>query len=913
MKSHSKSRLSRSRSEKVLSFERLEARELLAADLRREHIPGEVVIQFKPSATVNQRAQVRAAVQGQLAEVIHTRTMQDFGVGKMERVKVSQTLGISRAIDALQRNPLVAFAEPNYVYRPAAISNDTYYTNGSLWGMYSDDAAGAIGPSGTTNQYGSQAERAWNDNITGSSNVFVGIIDEGLQFSHPDLAQNIWTNTFDPVDGVDNDGNGYIDDIHGWDFFYNNNSVYDAGEDAHGTHVAGTIGGVGGNGAGVAGVNWNVTMISAKFLGPGGGSTTDAVKAVDYITDLKTRHGLNLVATNNSWGGGGYSQSLHDAIIRSAKQDILFVAAAGNASANNDAGSYYPSSYNTSIGTSTQTAASYDGVISVASITNTGALSSFSSYGATTVDIGAPGSGVWSSVPTNSYASYNGTSMATPHVTGSLALYASVQPERPSGAALKAAILNSATPTDSLAGKTVTGGRLNVYEALKQSAFLSLDRDVYGIPGTAGLSVRHAAANISALMADTVQVSVRSTTETTPETVVLTETGVNTGLFTGSIALNSDAPAINGTLQVTHGDQITATYAALNQTVTALVDSVAPTISNVTATPRASSAEVRWTTNELASGEVRYGTSAGSLIQTATVTAQATSQLAVIVGLTPQTTYYYQVISRDAAGNESSSAVSSFTTLNAAPILFVDDDQGATYERFFKAALDANAYVYDIWDAQSIGRTPSASDLALYRRVIWNTGYDYLAATAGISSTEEAAIQSYLNGGGRIFISGQDVLYNGVSAGFQTGYLKVASYANDVTTANHTETGMPGNAISNGMSLALAKPSDFPTLYVDGITPVAGAEAMFRHSVANSAFGYSAVSYRGDYSNGGFGVVFMTFPFEAISSSAADPNNQKFVMKKVMDYLDVGGTASKFVYTNPASYATTEGVTTISF
>ncbi|MBU3707271.1 MAG: peptidase S8 [Mycobacterium sp.] len=370
--------------------------------------------------------------------------------------------GTEAAIRALANNPNIAFVEPNYKVTTDAIASDTYYNSGALWGMESDDSPTSYGPSGTTNAFGSGAEEAWGLGYTGSRSVVVAVIDEGIQITHPDLAANIWRNPGEVAgDGIDNDVNGYVDDVNGWDFYYDDNSVYDVGEDAHGTHVAGTIGALGNNGIGVAGVNWNVTIIPAKFLGPQGGYISDAVTALNYLTDLKTRYNINLVAVNNSWGGGGYSSAMHGAIIRAAKQDILFVAAAGNSTSNNDATASYPSNYSSLQGTATETAASYESVIAVASITSTGALSSFSSYGATTVDLGAPGSGIWSSVPTDSYASYNGTSMATPHVTGALALYSSYNTTA-GASARRDAVLGNSIATASLAGRTVTGGRLSL-------------------------------------------------------------------------------------------------------------------------------------------------------------------------------------------------------------------------------------------------------------------------------------------------------------------------------------------------------------------------------------------------------------------------------------------------------------------
>jgi subtilisin family serine protease len=202
------------------------------------------------------------------------------------------------------------------------------------------------------------------------------------------------------------------------------------------------------------GVNWNVRLISAKFLGRNGGTTANAIKAVDYLTTLKNR-GINVVASNNSWGGGGYSQTLYDAISRANNAGIMFIAAAGNSGTNNDTAPSYPSNYN------------LPNVIAVAAIDKTGGLASFSQYGATSVDIGAPGVGIFSTTASDTYSSYNGTSMATPHVTGAVALYASAHAGA-SVAQIRNAILSSAVPTPSLNGKTVTGGRLDANAALSK-------------------------------------------------------------------------------------------------------------------------------------------------------------------------------------------------------------------------------------------------------------------------------------------------------------------------------------------------------------------------------------------------------------------------------------------------------------
>lgn len=424
--------------------------DLVLAGLKagRAHQANELIVKFRDGTSAAQQSAVR---QGLGASKVDTVRGGSARQGEISLMKLPAGVGVAAAVRALANDPAIEYAEPNWTYQHSAASNDTYYTNGSLWGMYGDASSPA-------NQYGSQAAEAWGAGHTDCGNVIVGVIDEGIYYQHEDLAANIWSNPYDQADGIDNDGNGYVDDVRGWDFDGGSNNINSGGAtDDHGTHVSGTIAGVGGNGKGVAGVCWSgVKLISGKFLGRRGGTTANAIKAIDYFNDLKTRHGLNIVATNNSWGGGGFSQGLQDAIGRANTAGILFIAAAGNSAYDNDAQASYPSNYPNA------------NIIAVASTTSTGGLSSFSQWGATTVDIGAPGSGIWSSVPksvkggiVSGYASYNGTSMATPHVTGAAALYKSSHAGA-TAADVKAAIMGNAVPTPSLQGKVVTGGRLNV-------------------------------------------------------------------------------------------------------------------------------------------------------------------------------------------------------------------------------------------------------------------------------------------------------------------------------------------------------------------------------------------------------------------------------------------------------------------
>ena len=338
----------------------------------------------------------------------------------------------------------VAYVEPDFVINQASTPNDPDLSR--LWGLHNTGQTGGVDDADI------DALEAWNI-TTGSRDVVIAVIDTGVDYTHRDLAANAWQNPGEiPGNGVDDDGNGFVDDIYGYDFVNNDGDPMD--DNGHGTHVAGTIGGVGNDGTGIVGVNWQVSIMGLKFLSGGGsGSTSDAVRAVNYATIMRRDHGINIVATNNSWGGGGFSQSLSDAIEGGGNAGILFIAAAGNEGNNNDTFPGYPASMTS------------EAIISVAATDSSNNLAGFSNYGATSVDVGAPGVGIYSALPGNRYASYSGTSMATPHVAGIVGLLAAANPNL-TAAEIRTAILDTAVPISSLNGRVATGGLANAAAAL---------------------------------------------------------------------------------------------------------------------------------------------------------------------------------------------------------------------------------------------------------------------------------------------------------------------------------------------------------------------------------------------------------------------------------------------------------------
>jgi len=390
--------------------------------------------------------------------------LKEPAINRWYLVKLPAGMSVVEALAVLRQDPDIEVAEPNYEVSIAATPNDPRYSE--LWNMHN------IAQTGGTPDADIDGPEAW-DIATGDGNVIVGVIDTGVDYTHEDLSDNIWTNPGEiPGNGIDDDGNGYVDDIHGYDFVNNDGDPMD--DHGHGTHVSGTIAGVGNNNIGVVGVNWNAKIAGIKFLSANGsGSIANAINAIVYANN----NGIRI--TNNSWSGGSFSQSLLDAINAGG----LFVAAAGNSGGDTDVFPAYPAAYNS------------DNIIAVAATDHNDALASFSNYGLTSVDLAAPGVSILSSVPysscplcdTSGYRWLSGTSMAAPHVAGAAALMQSAVPQSTT-AELKTWIMNAVDPIASLDGKMVTGGRLNIKTLLSNSDYrLTLD------PGTmsvrAGLSV----------------------------------------------------------------------------------------------------------------------------------------------------------------------------------------------------------------------------------------------------------------------------------------------------------------------------------------------------------------------------------------------------------------------------------------
>ncbi len=392
--------------------------------------PRQLIVKLEPSTPSADAFALRASVGARVE-----RRFPTIGAELWEITGI----GVPDAVARLKSSRRVVYAEPNYIVHAEDVPDDPRFEQ--QWALHN------IGQTGGLIDADIDAPEAWTFETGGD--VLVGVIDSGVDWDHADLAANIFVNPGEVADNhLDDDQNGFIDDVHGWDFLNEDNDPDD--DNGHGTHVAGILAAVGNNGVGIAGVAWSARILPLKFLSAiGTGSTSDAIRAVEYATAMGAR------LTNNSWGGISFSQALRDAIEAAGEANVLFVAASGNNASNNDAFAHYPSGFD------------LPNLISVLASDHNDTRSVFSNYGAVSVDLAAPGSDIISTFPGDRYVSASGTSMAAPQVSGAVCLLWSAAPTL-TYQEVRDAILDSVDKIPALQNVTATGGRLNLDRMMSQ-------------------------------------------------------------------------------------------------------------------------------------------------------------------------------------------------------------------------------------------------------------------------------------------------------------------------------------------------------------------------------------------------------------------------------------------------------------
>ena len=407
-----------------------------------EYVPGELLVKFKPEVNETDIASLKADLGLEAIKILEKIAVH--------YLKLHKDTAIKKTVDLLRKSPLVEYAEPNYIrYLDTTIPNDP-----KLWGLL---GLNNTGQTGGTPDADIDAPEAW-DITTGDHAVVVAVIDSGMDLDHEDLAANLWINSGEiPGNGIDDDENGYIDDVNGWDFRDNDNDPTGTGRPCggHGTHVAGTIGAKGDNGIGVVGVNWNVTIMPLRVLGPFlkifcAANDADIIEAILYYTDFNVR------VSNNSYGGGPKNAAMENAIRASHS---VFAAAAGNSGQNTDVNPHYPSSY------------ILDNIVSVAATDHNDQMAGFSNFGSQSVDLAAPGVNILSTVLNDGYGLLSGTSMASPHVAGAAAQLLADDPGL-TNMEIKWRLLKG---TDFLGLQVFTRGRLNVNNSLMLESEVVID------------------------------------------------------------------------------------------------------------------------------------------------------------------------------------------------------------------------------------------------------------------------------------------------------------------------------------------------------------------------------------------------------------------------------------------------------
>lgn len=424
----------------------------------RPYVEDQILVKFKANAEPAASAEALAdeILQGTGARA-ESLSPAPRG-GSHQLFHLNGSMSVEEAVRQANADPRVEYAEPDYILQiNETVPDDPFFIQ--MWGL-SNLGCFFCGPDQPTANI--DAPRAW-DIATGSNDVVAVVLDTGVDIAHEDLAPNVWVNPHEIAgNGADDDANGFVDDVNGWNFFDKTNQVFkSSGEDLHGTHVAGSIGAAGNNGKGVTGVAWRVKLMSLKFLGgpKGKGSTGNAIKGINYAIDQRNR-GVNVTVINASWGGPKESQSLRDAITAAGDAGILFVCSAGNEGADVDQTPEFPSGFG---GLPT--------CLSVAAMTSADNLASFSSFGHGSVGVAAPGQSIISTTPRNqfspngAYSTLSGTSMSAPYVSGIAVLLWSHEPPL-TPAQVKQRIVSTSEPIPALVSKTANSGRANAFNAL---------------------------------------------------------------------------------------------------------------------------------------------------------------------------------------------------------------------------------------------------------------------------------------------------------------------------------------------------------------------------------------------------------------------------------------------------------------
>lgn len=690
----------------ILLFFSVYGNNAISAQHRPEYVPGEVLIKYKSFVSVSsiKESQARLGI----------TAIKEFKYINVRHAKLPADLSVENALEIYKNDPNVEYAEPNYYrYATSTTPDDTYFEN--LWGL-NNTGQSVNGTSGTADA-DIDASEAW-DIATGSSDVVIAVIDSGVDYNHEDLSVNIWSNTGEiPDNGIDDDGNGYIDDVRGWDFVNDDNNPVDSND--HGTHVAGTIAAKGNNATGITGVCWTAKIMPLK-AGNAFGSLTDGcvISAIDYAREN------GAIIINASFGGSPYGESMKNAIASAGSAGVLFVAAAGNEGADNDTTPHYPSSYDLS------------NIISVAATDQDDNLCSFSNYGAISVDVGAPGKNIYSTRParqtvwSDNFDDGDISNWATGGTKNTWGLSSSVSDsgsysltDSPAGdyqddtdSWARAPVLNFSSHSGSKLGFKLRGVSESYYDFLYvqastdgstwSSQAILIGNEIYtGISGSTSESWFSAYVDLGAYDGEsTVYIRFRFTSNVNTVydgwyiddvTVTAASSSYSGTEYQYMNGTSMAAPHVAGLAGLIWGNNSSLTMTEVKDIILNTVDSkdsladktttggrinafnaLPPLAPGGLAATTASSSQIdlSWTDNS--SGETgfkieRKTGSGGTYAQIATVSAGVTSHSST--GLTASTTYYYRVMAYNSGGNSSYSSEANATTSDASD---EDDDDG---------------------------------------------------------------------------------------------------------------------------------------------------------------------------------------------------------------------------------------------